>query len=120
MSIQKRIQKRTSRRSFRVRNKLRTINRTGRYRVSVFRSNAELYLQVIDDKQGHTLVGMSTASLTGVTGDKTEKARQLGLCVGQKAVEQNVREVLFDRGSFMYHGRVKAAAEGLRESGLQF
>lgn len=120
MSLQKRIQKRTTRRTHRVRNKLRTINRTGRYRVSVFRSNKDLYLQVIDDSNGHTIIGMAASSLAGITGDKSERARQLGIRVGQKAVEQNVTEVLFDRGSYLYHGRVKAAAEGLREGGLQF
>lgn len=120
MSIQAKIAKRTSRRAFRVRNKLRSINRAGRLRVSVFRSHRSIAAQIIDDAQQKTVLSFSSVQLTAPEGDKTAVAKLVGLELGKRAIAQNIAEVVFDRGSYLYHGRVKALADGLRESGMQF
>ncbi|MDQ5890480.1 MAG: large subunit ribosomal protein [Candidatus Dependentiae bacterium] len=120
MSMQKKITKRGERRSFRVRNSLRLINREGRLRVTIFRSNRFITAQIIDDSQSKTLMSLSSSQLGDVKGDKSAVAKLVGVELGKRAVAQNISEVMFDRGSYLYHGRVKAVAEGLRESGLQF
>lgn len=120
MSIEKKIAQRTKRRTFRVRNKLRRINRDGRLRVSVCRSNKNISAQIIDDSQHKTIVSFSSQQIENAKGDKSEIAKQVGLELGKRAQEQNVETVLFDRGHLLYHGRVKALADGLRESGLKF
>ena len=120
MTIEKRLSKRVERRTFRNRNKVRAVNRAGKPRVTVSRSLKNISVQIIDDAQSRTLVGMSSTQLIEAQGDKTAVARILGVEVAKKAKEHNITEVVFDRGSYMYHGRVKALAEGLREGGLQF
>ena len=120
MSIQKKIAKRTTRRTFRVRNKLRRINRAGRLRIAVYRSNKNIPAQIIDDSKHVTLVSFSSSQIEKATGDKTAVAKQVGIELGKKALEQKLENVFFDRGQYLYHGRVKALADGLRESGLQF
>ena len=91
-------------------------------RLSVFRSNTALYLQLIDDESGKTISAASTKDkdIAAQTGTKTEKSKQAGAAIARKATELGVRKVVFDRGGNLYHGRVKAAAEGAREGGLQF
>jgi large subunit ribosomal protein L18 len=95
-----------------------------RPRLSVFRSNIHIYAQVIDDTTGRTLVAASTkdrtlaASLTGQT--KTERAKAVGTLLGERAKEVGISKVVFDRGGYKYHGRVKALAEAAREAGLNF
>lgn len=95
-----------------------------RPRLNVFRSSRHIYAQVIDDGRGHTLAAASTldpdlkGSLTEMS--KVDEARQVGRLVGQRAKQQGISAVVFDRGGWLYHGRVKALAEGARESGLQF
>ena len=89
-------------------------------RLVVFRSNAGIYAQVIDDDRGHTLVSASTAD--DITADGTGKigvAKGVGKLVGQRAIEAGISTVVFDRGGNRYHGRVAALAEGAREAGLQ-
>ncbi len=120
MTIEKRISKRVVRRTFRNRNKVRAMNRAGKPRVTVSRSLKNITVQIIDDAQSRTLIGMSSAQLADAKGDKTTVARMLGVEVAKKAKEHNISDVVFDRGSYIYHGRVKALAEGLREGGLQF
>jgi large subunit ribosomal protein L18 len=120
VSIQKKITKRASRRAFRVRNQLRIINREARLRVSVFRSNRYISAQIIDDSQQKTVLSLCSSQLSGVEGDKSTVAKLVGIELGKRALEQNINTVMFDRGSYLYHGRVKALADGLRESGLQF
>jgi large subunit ribosomal protein L18 len=89
-----------------------------RPRLAVFRSNSDVYAQIIDDERGHTL---AAADSRGVgAGDKTTQARATGVLVAERAKAAGVTEVVFDRGGFLYHGRVKALAEGAREGGLQF
>lgn len=89
-------------------------------RLVIFRSLKYIYAQVIDDFSGTTLV--SASSLKGFSGSKdtTETAREVGKLIGKLAMEKNIQKVVFDRGGYLYHGRVKALADGARESGLQF
>jgi large subunit ribosomal protein L18 len=99
-------------------------NGKGRLRLSVFRSGRHIYGQVIDDGQGATLATASTLDkgLRGElkTGADREAARQVGLLLAARAKEAGIAAVMFDRGGYRYHGRVKALAEGAREGGLQF
>jgi large subunit ribosomal protein L18 len=91
-------------------------------RLSVFRSNTAIYLQLIDDESGKTITAASTkdADIAAQTGTKSEKAKQAGAAIARKATELGVAAVVFDRSGYLYHGRVKAAADGAREGGLQF
>lgn len=90
-----------------------------RPRLSVFRSNKDIYVQLIDDNSAITLLGLSSKVITkGKT--KTEKSYNLGLEFGKLAKEKGYSEIVFDRGGNKYHGRVKAFADGARESGLIF
>jgi len=93
-----------------------------RPRLSVFRSNQEIYAQVIDDLAGRTLVAASSREkgITEKTSTKTEKAKQVGALIAERAKEAGIDAVVFDRGGYLYHGRVKALAEAAREGGLKF
>ena len=88
-------------------------------RVSVFRSLNNIYAQIIDDAQNRTVVSYSSVELKSSAGDKTAIAKTVGLELAKKAKEQGLEAVVFDRGRYLYHGRVKALAEGLREGGLK-
>ena len=94
----------------------------GRPRLSVFRSGKHIYAQVIDDAQGRTLAAASTVDKTLreslKTGADKSAAAAVGKLVAERAVAAGIKEVVFDRGAYMYHGRVKALAEGAREAGL--
>ncbi|MEE1144525.1 MAG: 50S ribosomal protein L18 [Acutalibacteraceae bacterium] len=92
-----------------------------RPRLNVFRSNANIYAQIIDDTKGVTLVAASSVepSFNGNGGNK-EAARAIGKIVAERAAEKGITEVVFDRGGNIYHGRVKELAEGAREGGLKF
>lgn len=116
MSLLRKNKQREQRRATRVRNTLK--KNVTLPRVSVFRSLNHIYAQLIDDKQQHTLASCSTAELV-VKGDKTAKARAIGLELAKRAQEKGVNQAMFDRGKLLYHGRVKALAEGLREGGLK-
>ena len=91
-------------------------------RLSVFRSNSDIYAQLIDDTQGVTLVAASSRDkdIAAQKGTKTEKSKLVGAAIAQKATALGISNVVFDRGGNLYHGRVKAVAEGAREAGLQF
>ena len=93
-----------------------------RPRVTVFRSNKEIYAQVIDDSKGVTLFSASSRekSLSDVTGTKTDVATAVGKALAEKAVKAGIESVTFDRNGYLYHGRVKALADGAREGGLKF
>ncbi len=92
-----------------------------RPRLNVYRSSANIYAQIIDDVNGVTLVSASTVEkeFTGNGGNK-EAAREVGKLVAKRAVEKGITTVVFDRGGYVYHGRVKELAEGARECGLNF
>jgi len=116
------------RRNYRTRNKIRRVNidqvgvRETRPRLSVFRSGKQIYAQVIDDIKGATLAAASTLEkdLKAKSGANTEAAAEVGKLVAERAKKAGVEKVVFDRGRFIYHGRVKALAEGAREGGLKF
>ena len=90
-----------------------------RPRLSVFRSNKNIYAQLIDDLAGKTLVAVSSATTESTTA-KTEASIAVGKELAAKAQEQGITEVVFDRSGYLYHGRVKSLAEGAREAGLKF
>ena len=96
----------------------------GRPRLSVFRSSKQIYAQLIDDEKGVTIVAASSMEKTlreGLkTGANVEAARAIGKELAERATKAGVKQVVFDRGGYMYHGRVKALAEGAREGGLDF
>jgi large subunit ribosomal protein L18 len=91
-------------------------------RLSVFRSNSEIYAQLIDDKGGKTLLAMGSVdkAVKSVKASKIEKAKLVGKLIAEKAVATGITAVVFDRNGFLYHGRVKSLAEGAREGGLKF
>ena len=90
-------------------------------RLCVFRSEKHIYAQVIDDVNGNTLVSASTVEKTFTgNGGNCEAATQIGKLVAERALAKGIENVVFDRGGFVYHGRVAALAEGAREGGLQF
>ena len=89
-------------------------------RLSVFRSNQYLYLQLIDDIIGKTIVAFDNSKEKGQKGSKVEAAKKLGQLIAKEAITKKIEKVVFDRGGYRYHGRVKAAAEGAREAGLKF
>tara|TARA_B100001758_G_C18322728_1_gene564112 strand:+ start:498 stop:839 length:342 start_codon:yes stop_codon:yes gene_type:complete len=88
-----------------------------RPRLAVFRSNSEIYAQVIDDVTGNTLASASSA---GAKGTKIEQANVVGQLIAENAKKVGIATVVFDRGGFLYHGRIKALAESAREAGLKF
>ncbi len=92
-----------------------------RPRLNVFRSTKHIYAQLIDDVNGVTLVAASSMdkSFEGAGGNK-DAARKVGQAIGKLAIDKNIAEVVFDRGGYLYHGRVKELADGARESGLKF
>ena len=111
------------RRRTRTRARLRKLGR-GRPRLSVFRSGKNIYAQVIDDRQGATLAAASTLDkslrVSLKSGADVEAARQVGRLIAERAGAAGVAKVVFDRGGYLYHGRVKALAEAAREGGLVF
>jgi len=91
-------------------------------RLSVFRSNKEIYVQIIDDLQGHTLVSASSSEsdIASKSATKIVKAALVGKAIAAKALEKGISNVKFDRNGYLYHGRIKSLAEGAREGGLKF
>ncbi|MFC4652939.1 50S ribosomal protein L18 [Lactococcus nasutitermitis] len=89
-----------------------------RPRLNIFRSNTNIYAQVIDDVAGVTLA--SASSLKIAEGTKSEQAKKVGELVAKAATAKGIEDVIFDRGGYLYHGRVQALAEGAREAGLKF
>ena len=111
------------RRKARVRRALRTAA-NGRPRLSVFRSSKQIYVQVIDDAQGRTLASASTIEKDMrsklKTGADVEAAKEVGRRIAERATQAGVKQVVFDRSGYRYHGRVKALADAAREGGLEF
>jgi large subunit ribosomal protein L18 len=88
--------------------------------LSVHRSLTHIYAQVIDDQKGETLVSASSLALKLKTGGNIAAAKEIGKAVAAAAIKQGVKKVVFDRGGYLYHGRVKALADAAREAGLEF
>ena len=122
VNVQELIQARRERRQRRVRKRL--TGTAERPRLAVFRSSKHIYAQVIDDGTGHTLVAASTLDkdLKGALkkGSDLVAAQAVGKLVAERAVQAGVTKVVFDRGGFLFHGRVKALADAAREGGLEF
>jgi large subunit ribosomal protein L18 len=113
----------TQRRAQRVRRQLKKVA-SGRPRLSVHRSSKHIYAQIIDDAEGRTLAAASTIDgdlkTSLKTGADSAAAAAVGKLIAERAVKAGVKEVVFDRGAYIYHGRVKALAEAAREGGLSF
>jgi large subunit ribosomal protein L18 len=93
---------------------------TERPRLNVYRSLNHIYAQVIDDQKGETLVSASTLQAKAKTGGNVAAAKEIGKSIAELAVAKGIKRVVFDRGGFLYHGRVKALADAAREAGLEF
>lgn len=109
------------RRHLRVRKKI--FGTEERPRLCVYKSEKHIYAQIINDEEGHTLVAASTldpAIRDSVTGVNIESAKLVGNLIAKKALEKGIKKVTFDRGGYIYHGRVKALADAAREAGLDF
>jgi large subunit ribosomal protein L18 len=91
-----------------------------RPRLNVYRSLNHIYAQVIDDQKGVTIASASTLAVKSKTGGNVAAAKEIGKAIAEKAQEKGVKKVVFDRGGFLYHGRIKALAEAAREAGLEF
>ena len=116
------LRQQAKRRSERTRRRLKAVA-NGRLRLSVYRSDKNISAQIIDDAQGVTVA--SASSLEGAKGEKgkgsdTAAASRIGKLIAERAIEKGVKDVVFDRGGYIYHGRVKALAEAAREAGLNF
>jgi large subunit ribosomal protein L18 len=114
--------KRKQNRRNKIRRRIRsTVQGTpARPRVSIFRSNKYIYAQLIDDIGGRTLAAASSQEAEVTGEDRTEESFEAGKLLAQRAAEAGITKVVFDRGGYRYHGRVRALAEGAREAGLQF
>jgi large subunit ribosomal protein L18 len=111
--------KSADRRAQRVRTRLKKLG-GGRPRLSVFRSSKNIYAQVIDDARGVTLAHASSLEEKSQKGADKDAAARVGALVAKRAIDKGVKEVVFDRGGYIYHGRVKALADAAREAGLNF
>jgi large subunit ribosomal protein L18 len=113
----------TTRRKARVRRTIRA-RAYGKPRLSVHRSSKQIYAQIIDDEQGKTIASASSLEKDQrsalKSGANVDAARTIGKLIAERAVAAGIKDVVFDRGAYMYHGRVKALAEGAREGGLNF
>ena len=119
MATNKKLDRRTKIR-YRIRKKIQ--GTAEQPRLSVFRSNKSIYAQLINDLEGNTIAAASSDAVP--TGDKkltkTEQAREVGKLIAERAKEAGIAKIVFDRGGYLYHGRVKSLAEGAREGGLKF
>ena len=115
------VKARTARRQATVRRAIKDAA-TGRARLTVFRSSKHIYAQVIDDLKGSTVAAASSLEkdMRAKTGANVDAAKAVGKLVAQRAIEKGVKSVVFDRGGYLYHGRIKALADAAREGGLQF
>ena len=91
-----------------------------RPRLNVYRSLNHIYAQLIDDQKGETLASASTMQMKARTGGNVAAAKEVGKDIAEKAVAKGIKQVVFDRGGYLYHGRVKALADAAREAGLEF
>ncbi len=117
MDINKIKQLKRTRRRAKIRKKIS--GAAGCPRLSVFRSNSGMFLQVIDDSIGKTIVSVDSKEIK-IKGTKIEVSLAAGKLIAEKALAKNIKQIVFDRGGYRFHGRVKAAAEGAREAGLEF
>jgi large subunit ribosomal protein L18 len=114
--------KSSARQKIRYRIRKKISGTTGTPRLTVFRSNSDIYAQLIDDTTGTTIAAASSKQkdISAQKAPKTDKSKMVGESIARKAVELGISKVIFDRSGYIYHGRVKAVAEGAREAGLVF
>lgn len=114
--------KSTARQKIRYRIRKKVVGTSSKPRLSVFRSNTDIYAQLIDDNNGATLASASSKQkdISAQKAPKIDKSKMVGESIAKKATELGIKQVVFDRGGYIYHGRVKAVAEGAREGGLDF
>lgn len=116
--------KKASRTSVRVKKHKKLRNKlagtSARPRLAIYRSNTHIYAQLIDDSKGHTLAAESTKNLGLDKTDDVAAAAAVGKAIGEKAIELKYETVVFDRGGYIYHGKIKALADAAREAGLKF
>lgn len=119
MALDKKVQRRQKLR-WRIRNTVK--GTASKPRMSVFRSNKDIYVQLIDDTTGTTLASASSRQkdISAQSGNKVEKSVLVGKAIAQKATELGLNNCVFDRSGYLYHGRVKAVADGAREGGMKF
>jgi large subunit ribosomal protein L18 len=114
----------TSKKRLKIKSRIRATvsGSAARPRMSVFRSNKEIYVQLVNDLEGSTVLAASSADkgIADEQGTKTEIANKVGKLIAERAKEAGIDNVVFDRNGYLYHGRVKALAEGAREEGLKF
>ncbi len=103
---------------FRIRQKME--GTAERPRLNVYRSLNHIYAQVVDDSKGETILSASTLSAKLKTGGNVAAAKEVGKLVAERAIEKGIKKVVFDRGGYLYHGRIKALADAAREAGLEF
>ncbi len=103
---------------FRIREKMQ--GTAARPRLNVYRSLNHIYAQVVDDAAGRTIVSASSLAAKSKTGGNVAAAREIGKLVAERAQEKGIKKVVFDRGGYLYHGRIKALADAAREAGLEF
>ena len=103
----------------RIRNRATIFGTATKPRLSVFRSNLYTYAQLIDDNAGKTMVSASTKELKSKKTKKTDQAKELGVLLAEKAIKLDIKEAVFNKGPYLYHGRVKALADGAREGGIK-
>ena len=122
MTLQANLASRRVRRTFRVRNRIKA-SRTLRPRLSVFRSNRHMYAQIIDDEAGRTLVSASTVEKelfgAGKFAGNKDAAIKVGQALAARAIERGIKQVVFDRGPYKYHGRVQVLADAVRQGGVE-
>lgn len=118
MSIEESKKRTRARRAVRTRSKVQ--GTADRPRLTVFRSNRAMWVQVIDDRTGNTLASASSLNVTEKGLSKIDQASKVGQILAERAKAAGIEQVVFDRGSYLYHGRVKALADGAREGGLDF
>lgn len=109
---------RKQKRQIRTRSKIRGTQ--DRPRLSVFKSNRFIYAQLINDTAGKTIVGVSEKHLKEKLTGKSTRAKAVGVLLAKKAIDKKIKKVVFDRGSYSYHGRISSIAQGAREGGLEF
>jgi large subunit ribosomal protein L18 len=114
--------KSTARKNIKYRIRKKVSGVASKPRLSVFRSNTDIYVQLIDDTNGATIAAASSKQkdIAAQKAPKTEKSKLVGTAIAKKATELGITKIVFDRGGYIYHGRVKAVAEGAREGGLEF
>ena len=114
--------KSTARQKIKYRIRKKIAGTSSKPRLSVFRSNTDIYAQLIDDNSGVTIAAASSKQkdITAQKAPKIDKSKMVGEAIAKKATELGIKQVVFDRSGYIYHGRVKAVAEGAREGGLEF